>query len=73
MIIEERLKDVCKHSHCENTCRAKCEALSGSAYNYETSGNKACRCYGKVAADSLSIKTRSHWKFCKKNKGNCQK
>ena len=70
VILEESLSGDCTHSYCEHVCRAKCEALGGSAYNYQTSGNKACRCYGKVAADSLVIEPATNWKFCKKNEGN---
>ena len=57
----------------EYQCRAKCENHGAWAYNWQATGNHACRCYGKAAADNLTLEVSTDWKFCRKNEGNLRK
>ena len=61
------------YSYGEYQCRAKCDDHGAWAYNWQKIGNHACRCYGKAAADSLTLEVNSDWKFCRKNEGNLNK
>ena len=50
-------------------CRNRCESDGAAAYNWETSGNHRCRCYGKLAVENIYIDGRGSedrkWLFCK--------
>lgn len=61
------------YSYGEYQCRAKCDNHGAWAYNWQKIGSHGCRCYGKAAADSLTLEVNSDWKFCRKNEGNLNK
>ena len=51
----------------QDECRIKCENDDADAYNWQTIGNRGCRCYGKLAAGTIKIDSIYKWLFCKKS------
>ena len=51
----------------QDECRIKCEKDGAHAFNWKVDRPQGCRCYGKLATESIKIDKTFNWSYCKKS------